>query len=274
MTDVSLISSPSAIFHHVTDACKEKTHLSAAKFVLLGVMGGAYVSIGGSVCLLIGGMMKQAPWNPDEDEQNYGLFKLVYGAFGFPLGFTAIIVCGAELFTSLCAYGMSAWLEKEITLVQHVYLLIVSWCANFIGCLILVGLFLASNIFQHKDMYLDMLAVEKTTHPWYVVLVRGIFANWLVGLATWMANGAHDLTGKAIGIWLPISAFAMIGYEHCVANMFILMMAVAQGVPLSASAILLHNILPSTLGNWIGGGFFVGGFYFLVYGKASPRILK
>jgi formate transporter len=272
--DVDMIYSPKGTFHHAVEKCKEKTHYSTIKLILLGIIGGAYVSMGASLCLLVGGMMKQAPWNPNTDEQNYGLFKLVFGAIGFPMGFTAIVVCGAELFTSLCAYGMAAWLDKEISFLQHIKLLFISWCANFAGCLLLVGLLYASNVFDHKDMYLHILAIDKTSHPWYVIVVRGIFANWLVGIATWMSISARDFTGKVIAIWLPISAFAMIGYEHCIANMFLLIMAVAQGVPLSASAILLYNILPSTLGNWIGGGCFVGGFYFLIYGATLPRILK
>jgi formate/nitrite transporter FocA (FNT family) len=36
-----------------------------------------------------------------------------------------------------------------------------------------------------------------------------------------MAPHTQDLTGKFVGIWLPISAFAAIGFEHCIANMFV-----------------------------------------------------
>jgi formate/nitrite transporter FocA (FNT family) len=44
-----------------------------------------------------------------------GLTSLIFGAFGFPFGFTTIVVCGAELFTSLCAYMMAAFWEGKVT---------------------------------------------------------------------------------------------------------------------------------------------------------------
>jgi formate/nitrite transporter FocA (FNT family) len=61
-----------------------------------------------------------------------------------------------------------------------------------------------------------VLAHKKVSNGWGETLVRAIFANWLVCIATWQANAAQDLTGKAVAIWLPISAFAMLGFEHCI----------------------------------------------------------
>jgi formate/nitrite transporter FocA (FNT family) len=104
--------------------------------------------------------------------------------------------------------------------------------------------------------YTKVLAVKKVSNGWGETLVRGIFANFLVVVATWQANAAQDLTGaagrgvepaghalaavvsaqarcptsrcrhavvppracagKAVAVWLPISAFAMLGFEHCI----------------------------------------------------------
>jgi formate/nitrite transporter FocA (FNT family) len=43
-----------------------------------------------------------------------GLFSLIFGAVGFPFAFTMIVVCGAELYTSLCAYTAAAWWEGKM----------------------------------------------------------------------------------------------------------------------------------------------------------------
>lgn len=64
--------------------------------------------------------------------------------------------------------------------------------------------------------YIKLLAHKKVSNGWGETLVRGVFANWLVCIATWQANAAQDLTGKAVAIWLPISAFVMLGLEHCI----------------------------------------------------------
>jgi len=51
----------------------------------------------------------------DIQTNNVGLFSLVFGSVGFPFAFTMIVVCGAELYTSVCAYGMAAWWEGKIS---------------------------------------------------------------------------------------------------------------------------------------------------------------
>jgi hypothetical protein len=149
--------------------------------------------------------------------------------------------------------------------------------------------------------------VVQSNLPLGQAFVRGIFANWLVGLAIWMANGAQvrawwcrgragaggkgsglvsgqarevhgsigvagglgassqharpastpapsqDLTGKFIGIWLPISAFAAIGFEHSIANQFLLPLAMMLGADIDAKHFIWYNLIPSTLGNWCAG---------------------
>ena len=78
---------------------------------------------------------------------------------------------------------------------------VVSWFGNFIGCAIFVGLMYAAGIYEGKNWFTLYLATKKVHYGWGKVFVRGIFANWLVGIATWMANAAQDLTGKAVAIW-------------------------------------------------------------------------
>lgn len=77
-----------------------------------------FLGFGYTTCLLIGGNLKQAPGVGTKDDYNYGIFKLVYGAVGFPFGFTTIVVCGAELYTSLCAYMTAAWWEGKVRTVR------------------------------------------------------------------------------------------------------------------------------------------------------------
>jgi formate/nitrite transporter len=219
-------------------------------------------------------MMNQAPSYPDASQHNYGLFKLVFGAVGFPFAFMTIVVCGSELFTSQCAYTTAAWLERQIPLLKVVKMLLITWCGNFIGCVIVAYLFHVSEVFNHKDAYLKMVVHDKLQLSWTVVIVRGIFANWLVGIATWMANAALDLSGKAIAVWLPISSFAAIGFEHCIANMFVFVMAVAQGAEATPKQILWDNLVPATIGNYIGGAFFIAASYSFVYGKPCLKLTK
>lgn len=268
----ALILSPPELYAEITHLGVEKSKYPWYKVMLLSIIAGGYVGLGASTCYLVGGMMNQAPWFPDETQHNYGVFKLVFGAMGFPFAFMSIIVCGSELFTSQCAYTATAWLEGHINMVYVLKMLVLTWVGNFIGCLATVGLFYLGDVFDHKDMYIIMVTEEKQHLPWGVVLIRGIFANWLVGIATWMANAALDLTGKSVAVWLPISAFAAIGFEHCIANMFVMMMGIAQGANATFTGVIWNNLVPCTIGNWIGGALFVAVWYSFIYGKPNLKM--
>lgn len=263
------ILSPAEIVKKCTHAGQEKAKLPFAKLALLSVIAGGYVGLGFSTCLMVGGNLLEAPSDPDKSLVNVGYFKLIFGAVGFPFAFTAIVVCGSELFTSLCAYMACSWWEEKTTLLDGVRVLTVSWVFNFVGCLATAGLMVASQAFVGKDAYVIMLAEEKVSGSWGSTFVKGIFANWLVGIATWMAMAAQDLTGKAVGIWLPISAFVMLGYQHCVANMYLLSFAMLLGANISVYQLFVSNLIPATIGNWIGGAIVVATLYSFSYGKPS-----
>ena len=89
--------------------------------------------------------------------------------------------------------------------------------------------------------------------------------NWLVCLAIWLSYGADDVTGKILGIWFPIMAFVAIGFQHVVANMFIIPAAIFAGHFTWVD--FIANIIPTFIGNMIGGAVFVGIIYFSSYNR-------
>jgi hypothetical protein len=121
-------------------------------------------------------------------------------------------------------------------------------------------------VFHGREDFTRTLALSKTSHPFSVEVIRGILCNWLVCLAVWQANAAKDLWGKFIGIWLPISGFVAMGFEHCIANMFMIPLSMKLGSGISVHTFIVRNLIPVTIGNIIGGGFFVATFYAVAYG--------
>jgi hypothetical protein len=57
----------------------------------------------------------------------------------------------------------------------------------------------------------------------------------------------------------------MMGFEHCVANQFLIPVGMMLGADISISRLLFHALLPATLGNIVGGGLMVGAVYWYVY---------
>jgi formate transporter len=107
------------------------------------------------------------------------------------------------------------------------------------------------------------------------LFVKGILCNVLVCAAVWLAYAGRSVTDKMVAVILPISAFIAAGFEHCVANMYFLPLAwllVQTGhAPANFDASLItvsgivHNLVPVTLGNIVGGAGLVGAAYWAIY---------
>jgi len=116
------------------------------------------------------------------------------------------------------------------------------------------------------------IAQAKIDESFFKTLISAVGCNWLVCLAIWLSYGADDVTGKILGIWFPIMAFVAIGFQHVVANMFIIPAAIFAGHFTWID--FLTNIVPTFIGNMIGGAVFVGLIYFSSYQSKQKEQLK
>ena len=120
-------------------------------------------------------------------------------------------------------------------------------------------------------------AVAKISPDVVTLFFKGILCNVLVCLGVWLAYAGRSVTDKIVGLILPVSAFVAAGFEHCVANMYFLPLAwllvetnkVPAGFDASVVTIpgIIHNLVPVTLGNIVGGSGFVGLAYWVIYRK-------
>ena len=81
-------------------------------------------------------------------------------------------------------------------------------------------------------------AQAKVNDPFWVALVSGIGCNWLVSIA----------------VWFPTMVFVLIGFQHVVANMFIIPAAIFAGA--LSWVEFIANVIPVFLGNAAGGAIF------------------
>jgi formate transporter len=109
------------------------------------------------------------------------------------------------------------------------------------------------------------IAEAKVALGFTEALFRGILCNVLVCLAVWLSFAAHHVPGKVLAIIFPISAFVALGFEHSVANMYLIPIAMLAGAESATAAGFLANLIPVTLGNIVGGGGFVALVYWLIY---------
>ena len=96
------------------------------------------------------------------------------------------------------------------------------------------------------------------SHSWVEVFSKGILANMLVCVAAWQAYSSRSTTGKILGIWFPVMAFVALGTEHSIANLFFIPAAMLSGADITVGQFVTANLIPATLGNWVGGALLIG----------------
>jgi formate/nitrite transporter len=267
--------SPAEMTVKAEDIAIAKTRLTSMQQLLLGLLAGAYIAFGAVFsAVAVTGMSGVAP---------YGLTRITAGVT-FCLGLILVVVSGAELFTGNNLM-IIALLHRKITLGALLRNWGIVYVGNFIGSVLVALLVIGARLytFSNGDLGKTILTVanNKVHYSFSQALFLGILCNILVCLAVWMTYSTPSISGKILAILFPISAFIAAGFEHSVANMYILSVglllknfdpAFVSGLNLNLASLnwgnaLLLNLLPVTLGNILGGAGFVGLIYALVYRK-------
>lgn len=252
-------------------SAKVKSAMPVRQMMVLGILAGAYISFGGYLNIVVTQDMAQY--------MGVGFTKLVGGSV-FSVGLMIVVVAGAELFTGNCMMplgslcGCAPWLG-----------VLRNWFwvffANLLGTLIIAVLVYESGLWRGAvGVNALKIAAVKTNLSFWEAFIRGILCNWIVVIAVWMSMAALDVMGKLFSALFLIMTFVACGFEHSIANMFFIELGIFVGgneaVVTAAKldpALLsnvtwggyLSNIVPVTLGNMVGGIFFVACFYFLAF---------
>lgn len=231
---------------------EDKVAMGFLQKMILGFVGGAMISLGYLAYIRVIASVT-----------DLGSLANLIGAAVFPIGLIVIVLAGGELITGNMMAVSAALFARKITIKQLLNNWFVITIANFIGALFvaycfghLVGL-TSSAEYLHKTL---AIADAKTSATALQAFISGIGCNWFVGLAVWLAYGAKDATGKILAIWFPVMTFVAIGFQHSVANMFVIPAAIFEGG--SSWLAFINNVIPVYCGNVVGGAIFVSLIYF------------
>ncbi|QBF84360.1 formate transporter FocA [Shewanella maritima] len=213
----------------------------------------------------------------------WGMTRLV-GGLAFSMGLMLVIAAGAELFTSTVLTTVG-WAHNKITVAQQLQCWTRVYFGNMLGAFIMVCMIFAGGLFALNDGQWGLTALKiaqhKLHHTWGQAFVLGIMCNMLVCLAVWMTFATKDLFTKCFIVMLPVAMFVCAGFEHCIANMFMIPMGIviaefapesfwlaanvepAQFSDLTLVNYIGANLIPVTLGNIVGGAVIVGLGYWL-----------
>ncbi len=242
---------------------------------VLGVLAGAFIAFGAIFMTVVLTGSADLP---------YGVARLL-GGFAFSLGLILVIVGGAELFTG-DALMIVAYASGRISLGALLRAWLLVYAGNIVGAFGMVLLVYLSGLqdFNSGAVGTTALAIAsaKSALPTVQLFALSVLCNALVCLAVWMSFAASSVVDKVVVIVPPVTAFVAAGFEHSIANLFLLPFGLAIKIlaplefwqaigqaagdyPGLALAPIAHNIVVSTLGNLLGGSVFVGAVYWFVY---------
>jgi formate transporter len=256
--------SPREIAQRVETVGVAKARLPLLQLALLGLLAGAFIGLGALGFVVV----------KSDPTLGYAAGQWL-GGLVFSLGLLLVVVAGAELFTGNNLLAM-AWAGGLISSTELLRNWLVVCLANLAGA---AGLALLVHLSGHAQLNggaigqtVLKIALAKQALPWQEALMRGVLCNLLVCMAVWMALAGRSVVDKAVAIVFPISAFVAAGFEHSIANMYLMPLAwllqqsgLVPGQPVVSWAGMLGNWLPVIAGNLLGGSVLVALVYHLIY---------
>ena len=260
-------------------ACEKAGYLKAGRdavsLIVLGVLAGAFIAFGAIFMTVVLTGTGELPW---------GVARLLAGLV-FSLGLILVIVGGAELFTG-DSLMIVAYASRRISLAALVRAWVLVYLGNITGAVSTAALVLLAGQhgFSGGGVGKTALAIASTKAalPTIQLFFLAVLCNVLVCLAVWMSFGARGMADKVMVIVPPITAFVAAGFEHSIANLYLLPYGLAlktfagpefwtligkraADYPELTGGAVLHNIAIATIGNLVGGSVMVGVIYWFVY---------
>jgi formate transporter len=263
----------------------KKTKLDTLRMFLLAVLAGAFIAMGAVFATTVSAGASTLP---------FGIARLLAGV-SFTLGLILVVVSGSELFTGNNLI-IIAFANRRITLPALLRNWGIVYLGNFVGAILTAALMFLTRQYTFGAGSIGLAALNtgeaKTALGFTQAVVLGLFCNALVCMAVWMCYSARTTIDKILAIVPPIAAFVAAGFEHSIANMYFIPIALfikQFGTPaffeaikktpadfshLTLSNFFLVNLLPVTIGNIIGGVVMVGLMYWFIYlSKAQQAVV-
>lgn len=258
-----------------------KAGMDAGRTLALSVLAGAFISLGALFSTTVVAGTSEAP---------FGWSRAIAGA-AFSLGLILVVLGGAELFTGNNLIVM-AWASGRVTTSRLLRNWGIVYAGNLVGSLATAILVFAGGQYAFGKGAVGAAALAIADSKCRLSLTQaialGVLCNGLVCLAVWLSYSGRTAADKILAIAPPIGAFVAAGFEHSVANMYFVPVALlikayapnpfwqdigkspGEFPDLTTEAFVFSNLLPVTLGNILGGALLVGVIYWFVYLRRSP----
>jgi formate transporter len=271
----------------------KKANLGTVNMFVLAILAGAFIAMGAIFATTVSAgtvtVNTAAGAAAFKTGLPYGVVRLLTG-LAFSLGLILVVVGGSELFTGNNLIIM-AFSSGRVTLPALLRNWGIVYIGNFVGSILTAYIMFLGKQYTFGGGVVGLTALSigeaKTSLDFGQAIALGMMCNALVCMAVWLCYSARTTTDKILAIIPPISAFVAAGFEHSVANMYFIPIALlikdfgdpkffemvnktASDFPhLTWGNFFIANLLPVTIGNIIGGAVMVGLIYWFVYLRPS-----
>src|SRR5690606_24397145 len=249
--------SPSELAAKMVDAGQAKILMSTRDTVIRAYMAGAILALAAAFAVTVTVQTGQP----------------LLGALLFPVGFCILYLLGFDLLTGVFTLCPLAVIDKRPGVTWRGVLR--NWglvfAGNFAGAFLVAVMMAVTFTFgfsQEPNAIGQAIGTigegrtvgyaEHGAAGMLTLFIRGVLCNWMVSTGVVAAMMSTSVSGKVIGMWMPIMLFFYMGFEHSIVNMYLFPSGLMLGGNFSIMDYLIWNEIPTILGNLVGGLAFVG----------------
>ncbi|MCJ9750228.1 formate/nitrite transporter family protein [Neorhizobium sp. BETTINA12A] len=208
------------------------------------------------------------------------------GGILFPVGFCLLYLMGFDLLTGVFTLSPLALIDKRpgVTASGVMRNWTLVFVGNFAGAF-LVAVMMAiiftfgfseapNEVGQRIGHIGEGRTLGYAAHGaagMLTLFVRGVLCNWMVSTGVVAAMMSTSVSGKVIGMWMPIMLFFYMGFEHSIVNMFLFPSGLLLGGKFSFMDYMIWNEIPTVIGNLVGGLTFVGLTLYSTHGRKKSK---
>lgn len=234
------------------------------QYTMASCFAGFYVGLGIILIMTIGSLLSGA---------GSPATKIVMG-MSFGIALSLVVMAGSELFTGNNLIMAAGAFDKKVKWSDAGRVWLLSFIGNFVGSIVVAGIFVMTGLSKGPaGDFILKVAAGKMSGAFMPLVAKGILCNILVCLAVTCSIRMKSEAGKLIMIWWCLFAFITAGFEHSIANMTIFSIALFTPHPETVSFMgMMYNLIPVTLGNFIGGAIILGGSFYYAGKKKHTEV--
>ncbi|NTJ63106.1 formate/nitrite transporter family protein [Agrobacterium rhizogenes] len=261
---------PTDFVAKMIDAGESKVFMSTRDTLIRGYMAGAILALAAVFAVTI----------------NVQTGQPLAGAVLFPVGFCLLYLMGFDLLTGVFTLAPLALLDKRpgVTVGGVLRNWGLVFLGNFAGALtvaVMMAIVFTFGFTTEPNAVGQAIGhigegrtVGYAAHGaggMLTLFIRGLLCNWMVSTGVVAAMMSTSVSGKVIGMWMPIMLFFYMGFEHSVVNMFLFPSGLMLGGNFSIRDYFVWNEIPTVVGNLVGGITFVGLTLYATHARTAAK---